>query len=256
MRIKRVTFWLFSFLLIYNTGFTQEKEKSTSELIYSGSLGITTNGFSIIPTFSLNSPAILANFSWRRKNFSIDPDIRLTPDIRKGGVLLWFRYYPINTKKFNLRVGAHPAINLQERVITENGITSKISQMRRFLAWELAPEYRLKENWTLGVYYLQGNGLQKDGPITTHFITFNTNLYNIPVASKIRLGFNPAVYYLNVDGFDGTYFTATVGLSHIQFPLSLESSINQTFRSNLPGNKDFMWCLTLRYNFKKTFTKK
>lgn len=253
MLIKHLAVILFSMLVIFNTGFSQQLEKAKSDMTYSGSLGITTNGFSIIPTFSLNSPAILANFSWRKRNFSIDPDFRLTPNLKRGGFLFWFRYYPVNGKKFNLRIGAHPAFNLQERVITENGITSKISQMRRFLAWELAPEYKLKDNWTLGVYYLQGNGLQKDGPMTTHFITLNTNVSGIRVGKELRLGLYPAVYYLNLDGFEGTYLTATGSLSHIRFPISLESSINQTFHSNLPGNKNFMWCLTLKYNFKKTF---
>jgi hypothetical protein len=149
-------------------------------------------------------------------------------------------------------VGAHPGLNLQERVLTENGATSKITQMRRFLAWELVPNYRITQNWTIGAYYLQGNGLQKDGPLTTHFLTFNTAISNIKAGKELRLGFYPAVYYLYLDGLTGKYFTATAALSHQQLPLSLEYSLNKTFTSNLPGNKDFMWCLTLKYNFSKT----
>lgn len=34
---------------------------------YTGNLGITNNGFSIIPTFSFNSPAVTTQMSWKKK---------------------------------------------------------------------------------------------------------------------------------------------------------------------------------------------
>ena len=243
---------LFLFL-VAGIASAQQIDPAGKKTIYSGSLGVTTNGFSIIPSFSLNGPGLMALLSWRKNRFSIDPDVRVSPDLRKGGVLLWFRYEAVESKKFSLRVGAHPGLNLQERVLTDNGVTAKITQMRRFLAWELVPNYRITDNWSIGMYYLQGNGLQKDGPLTTHFVTFNTAISNIKAGKDLRLGFYPAVYYLYLDGLTGRYFTATAALSHQRLPLSLEYSLNKTFSSNLPGNKDFMWCLTLKYNFSKTF---
>lgn len=230
-----------------------QTDSSITTTRFSGSLGVTTNGFSIIPTFSLNSPALITVLSWRKKNFSIDPDIRLTPDLKKGGMIVWFRYYAVDRKKFNLRIGAHPALNFQQRTITENGNTTSITQMRRFLAWELAPTYNLTKNWNAGIYYLQGNGLQKDGPVTTHFVTFNSSISDIHLTGKWRLMLAPAVYYLYLDGFDGKYFTMTGAISNTSLPLSLESTINKTFASSLAGNKDFMWNLTLNYHFDKTF---
>ena len=59
---------------------------------FNGSIGITNNGFSIVPTFSLNSPAAIMNFTWRKNRFSFNPDIRLIPDLSKGGLISWFRY--------------------------------------------------------------------------------------------------------------------------------------------------------------------
>lgn len=231
----------------------QQSDSAAKQMVYSGSIGLTTNGFSIIPSFSLNSPAVIAFLSWRRNKFSIDPDIRLTPDLRKGGILIWLRYYAVEKKKFSLRVGAHPAVNIQERILTENGSSSNISQFRRFLAWELVPNYNITKNLSVGLYYLQGHGLQKDGPRTTHFVTFNSGISNIKAGKMLRLSLYPAIYYLYVDGYKGKYFTATVALAHTRLPFSLESSINQTFTSSLPGNKDYMWNLTLKYNFNKTF---
>jgi hypothetical protein len=220
---------------------------------FSGSLGLSSNGFSIIPTFSLNSPSVMVLLSWRKNNFSIDPDVRLTPDGKKGGMLLWFRYYAINKKKYSMRIGAHPAMNFQKREITENGTSSSISQMRRFLAWELSNDYKITKNWGAGIYYLQGNGLQKDGPRTTHFIALNTNISNMKLSKDIRLSVASSIYYLYLDKTDGKYVSGTVILSHTKLPFTLQHAFNKTIAANIPGNKDYLWNVSLHYNFKKTY---
>lgn len=243
-------------LLLAFAGYSQQLDTTKPVTLFSGNISLTTNGFSIIPTFSLNSPAVITQLSWRRRKFSIDPDIRLTPNLKKGSMVLWFRYYPIQQRKFSLRVGAHPAMNFQLRKITDsNGVVSEISQMRRFLAWELSPSYRITNNWAIGLYYLQGNGLQKDGPRTTHFINLSTGITNIRFGPWIRLAAYPAVYFLKLDSNDGFYFTGTAELSHLRSPLSLSSSVNQTFYSNIPGNKIFMWNVSLNYRFSKVMGK-
>jgi hypothetical protein len=237
-------------------GFSQTKDSTQKVTIFSGNLGITNNGFSIIPTFSLNSPASIILLSWRKNKFSIDPDMRLAPDARKGGMLLWFRYYPIERKKFSLRVGGHPAFNLQIREITENGVTSNITQMRRFLAWEFAPNYQITKKLSVGLYYLQGNGLQKYGPQHSHFINFNTRISNIKLSKDFRFAMIPAIYYLRLDQYEGVYYTAVGILSNTKWPINLQSAFNKTIKSNLPGNKDFIWNVSLNYRFRKELVAK
>jgi len=243
------------FLALSFPSYSQQIDTTKPVTFFSGNLSLTTNGFSIIPTFSLNSPAIITQLSWRKRKFSIDPDIRMTPNLKKGSMVLWFRYYPIQKKKFSLRVGAHPALNFQVREIADSNGVTEISQMRRFLAWELAPSYSITQNWTVGLYYLQGNGLQKDGPQTTHFINLSTGITNIRMGPWIRMALYPAVYYLRLDADEGFYFIGTLDLSYIKWPLSLSSSINQTFTSNIPGNKIFMWNVSLNYRFSKVMGK-
>ncbi|MGB4776228.1 MAG: hypothetical protein WBP45_13720 [Daejeonella sp.] len=253
MTITKLAFnWAIALLLPF-FAVAQQRDSSLNTTVFSGSVGVTTNGFSIVPTFSLNSSAGLFFLSWKKNKFSIDPDIRLTPDGRKGGILLWFRYQAVDEKKFSLRVGAHPALNFQIRKITDNNTTTSITQMRRFLAGEVAPTYHITKNWNVGVYYLQGHGLQKDGPQTTHFITLNSGIANIKLGGPLRLAINGAVYYLRLDGYEGRYYTATTTLSHTKIPFSLQGAMNKTIRSNLPGNKDFLSTVTLFYNFSKTF---
>ena len=229
------------------------RDTSRNILQFSGMVGLTNNGFSIVPSFSLNSPAVLAQLSWRKKKFSIDPDIRLTPDARKGSMIFWLRYHAIQKGKWSLRTGVHPSFLLQTRTVTEDGIDLEITQMRRFIAWELAPNYQITNQWSVGLYYLQGNAMQSDGPQTTHFITLNTSVSNIKIGGNFRLRLIPAVYYLNLDGYSGQYLTATGVISHTKLPFTIQSDINKTFTSDLPGNKDFLWNVSIRYIFGKDF---
>ncbi len=242
--------WMLVFFFpIY--GFSQQKDTLPQITKFSGALGITNNGFAIIPTFSLNSPAVSVLLSWKKNNFSIDPDIRLTPDGKKGGMLLWLRYYPIRGEKFSLRVGTHPAFSFIRKTITENNKTYEITEMLRFLAGEIAPNYQVNKHLGVGIYYLTGRGLQNHGPQETHFINLNTSISNINIGGENRLTLLPAVYYLYTDGYEGKYFTATAILANTKLPFTLQSSINKTLTSNLPGNPDFLWNISLNYNFSK-----
>lgn len=223
---------------------------NTNAQTYTGNLGVTNNGFSIIPTFSFNSPAITTQMSWKKNNLSVEPDIRLAPDLTKGSMLLWFRYMPIQKGKFSLRTGLHPAINWFPKNIVENDKPSELYQLRRFLAWELAPNFKINKNLNVGVYYLQGNGLQENGVRTSHFVNLYLAVSNIVLNDQLNLSLTPAVYYLNVDKKAGTYFTANGAISHKKSPFSLQSTINQTLRTKITGGKDFLWNIALVYNIK------
>lgn len=223
---------------------------NTNAQTYTGNLGVTNNGFSIIPTFSFNSPAITTQMSWKKNNLSVEPDIRLAPDLTKGSMLLWFRYMPIQKGKFSLRTGLHPAINWFPKNIVENDKPSELYQLRRFLAWELAPNFKINKNLNVGVYYLQGNGLQENGVRTSHFVNLYLAVSNIVLNDQLNLSLTPAVYYLNVDKKAGTYFTANGAISHKKSPFSLQSTINQTLRTSITGGKDFLWNIALVYKIK------
>ena len=71
-----------------------KKEKKDSLVVksnFSGLVGLTSNGLSIIPTFALNAPAYNILLSVSKNKFSFDPDIRMTLDGRKGSMVFWFR---------------------------------------------------------------------------------------------------------------------------------------------------------------------
>lgn len=220
---------------------------------FSGLIGLTSNGISIIPTFSLNAPAYNFLLSVSKNKFRFDPDIRLTLDGRKGGMVFWFRYRAVETKKFTLGVGAHPAYNFQTRKIIDNGVTSEITQARRFIAAEVVPNYRISDNVSVGMYYLTGFGLQSDALKRSHFLTVNTNLSNIKLGGDMFLQFTPQFYYLRLDKQDGVFYTHTVSLTRKDLPLLLQSTINKHIRTNITGGDKFQWNVTLFYSFNRKY---
>ena len=77
------------FSLIFSFVIAQTIDSTKNISTFSGSVGFTNNGFSIIPTFSLNHSAFVANLSFRNKEFSFEPDIRLVPNAQNGGLIWW-----------------------------------------------------------------------------------------------------------------------------------------------------------------------
>jgi hypothetical protein len=249
---KCLSFILVLNLLINVNSYAQD---STSKpYVVAGNFGITNNGISIIPTFSLKQPAFNFTASLSKGGkFSIDPDVRLTFDGRKGGAMLWFRYKMVEGKKFNFRVGAHPAFNLALKTVTEGNKSWNITQARRFVATELAPSYTFNHHFAIGAYYLHGNGLQTDGPISTHFVNFSTSFSGLSIGGNYALNINPQVYYLQVDQQDGFYLTGNVILTNKKSPFAFMYLYNKEIRTNITGSKNLDWNLTLMYNFNKHF---
>ena len=245
-------------ILLFNP--LKSKSQQSDTLIlkssFSGSLGATTNGLSIIPTFALNAPALNVLLSMKKNRFSFDPDIRLTFDGKKGGMIFWFRYRPVQGKKFNLQLGAHPAYNFALRDIvtsTTSSTLSTITQARRFIAAEIFPSIRISKKIGMGIYYLNGFGMQLDGPQDTKFIAFNMNANSIPVFKDHFLQFTPQLYYLQIDREEGFYYTHTIGISSKQHPFMLQSTINKEIKTNITGSRNLAWNISLFYTFNKKY---
>lgn len=222
----------------------------------SGNIGLTNNGISIVPTFSLNAPATNLIFSVRKGRFSFDPDIRLTLDAKKGSMLFWFRYRITEGRRFSMSTGVHPAYNLATRTVTDNGKSWEITQARRFFAYELAPSLRISKHVSVSPYYLRGMGLQQDGPLVMQFLALNAALTNLEVSPEFRLSVAPQLYYLYLDGKEGMYLASNIRLSHPSSGFSLQSTLNKEIRSKIPGSRDFMWNITLFWSFSHSYLPK
>lgn len=244
------------FAYTQTTNSAGHSDTTKTPLHISGNVSVTNNGISIIPTFSLNKPA--ANFiaSVGKTRFSFDPEYRISLAGRPWSLVLWLRYKPVVTKNFSLRVGAHPALNFKTETDSLNGVARDINVARRYVAAEIAPNYKLSKNISVGMYYLQGHGLD-DGAIKySHYLTVNSNFSHIKITNGIYLNFVPQFYYLNLVKEHGFYFTSFTEVGFKNFPVSVSSVINKTINTNITGSKDFVWNVSLVYSFSKEYAPK
>ncbi|MFZ1527143.1 MAG: hypothetical protein WAT19_00180 [Ferruginibacter sp.] len=236
--------------------FSQTADSIKSVSHFSGSISVTHNGLSFIPTFSLGKPATIFNLSMGKKKLSFEPEIRFSLAAKPWSFLFWWRYKLLNTKKFSLRLGAHPAMNFREETVTVNGISKNVMVSRRYVAGELTPNYLIEKNISIGMYYLYSRGIDDGTAKNTHFITCNTNFSYIPLKKGVYMKFIPQLYYLKMDQYDGSFFTSSVSLAKRNFPLSIIGIINKRIRSNIAASKNFVWNTSLVYSFGKKYTEK
>lgn len=241
-------FLFFQFVFIQSA---QAQEPDTLKVrdSFNGTVSITNNGISLIPTFSLGDPAILFDLKYTRGRFSIEPDMRFSLDAKPWSFIFWLRYKAIQNDKFSLRVGAHPAYNFATVNVIDEGEEREVIEARRFIAGELAPTYKLTRNIDLGLYYLYGHGL--DNTAThNHFIVLNASINNLDLFSNFYLNFSPQVYHLIQDDLAGTYAVAFLALGKRDFPFSITSTLNQALDTEILPEDDFVWNISLVYRFK------
>ncbi|MBI1783341.1 MAG: hypothetical protein HYR66_18555 [Sphingobacteriales bacterium] len=234
------------------TGFAQTKDSISH---FSGSVNVTNNGISLVPTFSLGKPAAIFLLSVGKGRLSFEPDMRFALEGKPWSFIFWWRYKAVQSGKFRLTVGAHPAVNFRTYRLPVNGDSTDVTVARRFLAGELAPNYLLSKNVSIGLYYLFAIGFDINTPKYGHFITVNSNISNIGLPGKLKLRFNPQFYYLKQDKRDGFYFTSAFTISKNNFPFSVSSIINKTLSGNILGSKDFVWNVSLIYSFNKNYVR-
>ena len=236
---------LISFFSIYSQNDTGQKEA----VHLSGAIGITNNGISLVPNFSLEQPAAIFNLNLYKGKFSFEPELTFSlQELRPWYQIYWLRYRVIDKGRFRLRAGAHPGFNFIN-VMDMAGDES--IQVERYLTGELVPSYQLTNKIRLGLYYLVARGFDIGTSEPLHFLTLNAYFNNLRISKTLFLEFTPEFYYLSsFDDGEGYYLTSLFKLSKIDFPLSLSSRINAAISTEIDGS-DFLWNLTLTYSFRK-----
>lgn len=235
----------------------QESDDPGPVYHFNGNVSITNNGFSLIPSFSLGKPAAVGVFSIGGERFSLDPQIRFDLEgLKPWSFIFMWRYKVIQSNKFLLRAGVHlPAISFKEETVEINGEPMERSIPSRYITPELTSTYMLSDKIGVGMYYIYGIGMEKEGQTrNTHFISLRAYFNRIPLGKQLFFNWNPQVYYLNMDGTDGYFVAQALDLGHRKFPLSISSMMNYKLKSDIPV-KDFDWNIGLVYSFGGRFTK-
>lgn len=246
--------FLVTFLLLVLKSFAQQLDSTKNISHFSGTVSITNNGISLVPTFSLGKPAAIFNLSLGKKRLSFEPDMRFALEGKPWSFLFWWRYKLVQDKKFRFTVGAHPALNFKTSSVILNGASKDLIIARRYLAAEFVPNYIVSKNISVGIYYLYSRGIDRDAPRNTHFLTLNSNFSAIKLVNKYFMKCVPQLYYLKQDKLDGYYCTATLTLARRDCPFSVSSIVNKAIRTDIVS-KDFVWNLNLVYTFKNTYGK-
>ena len=234
---------------------TQVQAQEAGSKQIGGVITATNNGVSIIPSFTLGRPALLFDLSLSGERFSFDPMLRFGMDGKPWSFVFWGRYKAIKDKRFTLSLGAHPAFIFAERIVKVNGQEKTMFVSQRFLAMEVAPMYKFSNRLSMGLYYLQGHGLNPIPPENSNFLALNTVVSNIPLGGEFSLRVNPQLFFLRVDDTSGTYITSNFSVSKPGFPIGFQALVNQKIKSTIPGD-DFIWNVGIQYLFSNTFQKK
>lgn len=245
---------VFILLMVFaHLSFSQPTDSTKTISQFSGKVFLTQNGISLIPSFSLNKPALLFNLTIGNERLTFEPDIRFSLEGKPWTFIFWWRYKAIHNDKFSLRVGTHPALNFRTIPVVSNGTTKEVIETRRFLAGEIAPTFSVTKNFAVGPYYLYARGLD-DSQKNTHFVVLNTAFSNLNLSKTIHLSVFPNVYYLKMDERDGFYVSSSFRIAKKGFPISLESIVNKIIESEISPEQDFVWNVSLVYSFNKRYT--
>ena len=253
--IIKTSLLVFALLNLTYLTFSQKVDSTKSIHHFSGSASITNNGISLVPSFSLAKPAVVFLLSFGGNRFSIDPDIRFGLDGKPWTFLFWARYKLITQGRLRLNTGVHLGLNFRTSLLPVNSVPTESIVVRRYLAGELAPNYFITKNISIGTYYLYARGVDNGTIRNGHFLTINANFSHLPISQSFYLRLNPQVFYLYQDGKEGYYGTALLALANNNFPLSVSYLINKKFRSDIAG-KDFISSLSLIYSFRRNYVPK
>jgi hypothetical protein len=241
------------FLNLSFIAFPQKKDSTQVPLHFGGAATITNNGISFIPTFSLGKPAAIFDMSVGRK-LSFDPQFRFALEGKPWSFIFWGRYKLVKTNKVAVTIGAHPAILFRTITETTDSVSKEYIRAQRNLAAEIAPNYYLSRNISIGMYYLYGYSLESFAIRNTHFLTLNASFTNISLPYKFYFKINPQVYYLNMDKQDGFYCSSVFTLAKKNFPVTVSGLVNKAIKTDILS-KDFVWNVSLIYSFNNQYIK-
>jgi hypothetical protein len=246
---------LFFLLSLSLTIFSQKRDSLQAASHFGGAVTITNNGISLIPSFSLDKPAVTFDLTMGRGRLSFEPEFQFSLEGKPWGFFFWWRYKLVNNSKFFIRIGAHPALAFSTIPVLTNGETKETIITQRYLAGEFSPNYFLTKNISVGIYYLYSYGVDNEYVRNTNFLMLNMNFTNIKLSKKYFISFMPQIYYLGINKNRGFNVSSMLTLSRKNFPVTLSGFINKTINSDIPGNKDFIWNICLIYNFNNNFVK-
>ena len=226
-----------------------QKDSTTDKPRLSGVVIITSNGISQIPAYSLNKPAISAFFILKIKRLSYEPDINYGMDGRPWGMGNTFMYLITDKKKLKFKSGLSLGLAFSYPDVLQEGKLIEVNKAERYLIVKIIPSYLFSKRSSLALIYWNAHNLEKESIKLINFLSAVVSIINVPISNNIHCSFFPQVFYLNVDGRGGLFFSPSAGFGLKKFPLSLSSQVNTTLITNMRPSPGTKWNVALNYNF-------
>lgn len=253
--LKVKLFLLVVFLCITHKSFPQKSDSLKMMSHFSGSVTLTNNGISTIPSFTLGKPAVIFSMSAGRK-VSFEPELRLSLDGKPWMFIFWGRYDLWKSDRHLIRSGLNMQFNFNEVLVTTNGITNEFQAASRWLTGDLSQSYFVTKNYSVGIYYMYSHTLEKTGIKDLHYLAFKNSFLNIRLPKHYFLKFVPQVYYLRLGEKEGLYFSETLTLAQRNIPLTISSIVTKPIKTNILINNHLLWNINLTYSFNNEYVRR
>ncbi|WP_132221865.1 hypothetical protein [Albibacterium bauzanense] len=217
-------------------------------IVFNGSITATNKGISTIPSSTLGKAATIFYFSFRKDKLSFEPELRFDmEDLKPWAFIFWWRYRIVENEKWRLQIGVNPSLSFKSQSIIKNGETEKILAVERAPTADIAPTYFLSNKVNLGLYYMYTHRLEGTTR-NTHFLAFRTNVSKLMI-EDYEFRVSPQIYYLRIDGQEGIYASSGVSVNKQNLPFTLSALFNRKINSNITIGDDYIWNVSLTYNF-------
>lgn len=236
--------------------FSQQADSTKVVSRFGGAFTVTNKGISMVPNLSLGKPAVIFDLTMGKRKLSFEPSFRFALEGKPWSFLFWWRYQLLQTDKFRITLGAHPALSFKTYPFLIDRVPEEHMVVRRYLAGELAPSYFLNKNISIGIYCLYSYGIEEELTKNNTMISVRGSFSNIRLSDQFYMRFNAQVYYLNMDNIDGSYINSTLTFARRNFPVSVSAMINQPIKTNITAGNEFLWNVSLIYSFNKEYIEK
>jgi hypothetical protein len=250
----RCSFFLIMLLSITCNTNSQKTDSTRIPGFFGGSVTVNTKGISSIPNLTLGKPAAIFFMSVGRR-IRFEPEFRFALEGKPWMYIFWWRYDLVNNDKFFIKMRANYGLVFRTLPVTNDSVSNEILAASRSLTGDLTASYLLTKNIGIGGYYMYIYGVEKYAIKNTHYLAFRTYFSNIKISKQFFIGFNPQVYYLNMDADHGFYFNSTFSIGRRNFPLSVSALVNKTIQTEIPIGEDFLWNVGLIYTFNHKYVR-
>ncbi|WP_298354661.1 hypothetical protein [Runella sp.] len=236
------------FIFVFQKTFCQKPDTTHTPLTFNGTINVTNNGFSNIPSFSLGKPATIINLTVGGKRTSFEPELRFSLEGKPWSFLFWLRHKVIRRPKYQLSVGVHPGFNFRYEDAVIKGVESNYIVTRRYLTEELNQNFVVNKQVSMSLYYMYGRGIDVGTTKNTHYLSLRAAFSNLKITKDITGRLNPQVFYLKTDDKEGFFVAASLGIAKKNWPISIGAMMNQKIKSTIV-TQDFNWNVGLNYVF-------